>query len=779
MPRWPALTALVLCAVPLLAIDSKTAAADYARLQKWQFSEAIPLPAGGVTITRDTATWTLDSGTVRLMEPLADGTVTGVAFEGNGRFRMTVPDRYEGAQLKRFTGKRDVEGIDQKFTDLIVRTSDASIARLFPAPASEYTRLPLAQKRHEFWIEHLRRDIDAAVIAALLNPGMSELVVDAKTEDYDWLMYEYDSWRTEEISLSKWRTRYAEVWISLDRPEDRQSNGRPGRAHDPAVLTHIDVKADLTRRGRSGEVGAHHQMAINGQYRVDATYAATSVTLNALRLDLFATARDLAITDQEGTPVQFLRDHIGKRSIDIDNKVHDDDVVIILPEALQPGQKCTLSFSYTWESANYAPGGPWYPMISDAMLRPHTARLELTVNKRNEARAMGRLEKRFENDDSETTVWVIDKPTKMVTFSTATRFEEVKLEIPGIPPVIAFGPDFQRNNRDKVRNVGADVANSMQFFQHLLGDTLEGQQFYVTSIASGHGQAFDGFLHMGEFTFASDQPGASELFRAHEVAHEWFGHKIGWASYRDQWLSEAFAEYTAMMFVQGFVKNGGRYFDEIMRSYQGILKGQPFAGGFSKFNRPLLARINMNEVERARIGPIGHGRRANTSEIPGYLLQSYYKGPIVLHMMRMILGLKTGSDELFVTILRDYVQIAQGKEATTDDFRRIVEKHVGPGWEGFFDSWVYGAEIPSYSWNYDVVPADGGYALTINVNRRDVSPGFTTIIPVRVEFDGGKFANIFLVNTEDRQTVTRKVPAKPKSVVFAPDYSLLASIRRE
>ena len=93
-------------------------------------------------------------------------------------------------------------------------------------------------------------------------------------------------------------------------------------------------------------------------------------------------------------------------------------------------------------------------------------------------------------------------------------------------------------------------------------DKLDAEQLYVTSIAARHGQAFEGFLHMTEFTFAAEHPGASELFRAHEVAHEWFGHKIGWPSYRDQWLSESLAEYAAMLFVQSFVKGGEKYFDD-------------------------------------------------------------------------------------------------------------------------------------------------------------------------------------------------------------------------
>ena len=92
---------------------------------------------------------------------------------------------------------------------------------------------------------------------------------------------------------------------------------------------------------------------------------------------------------------------------------------------------------------------------------------------------------------------------------------------------------------------------------------------------------------------------------------------------------------------------------------------------------------------------------------------------------------------------------------------------------------MYGAEIPSYAWRYDVTPGEGGYNLTLKVRRSDVSPEFSTIIPVRVDFDGGKSGYVFITNKKDEETVTHKLPAKPKAVVFAPDYSLLANIRRE
>src|SRR5438445_10059004 len=42
---------------------------------------------------------------------------------------------------------------------------------------------------------------------------------------------------------------------------------------------------------------------------------------------------------------------------------------------------------------------------------------------------------------------------------------------------------------------------------------------------------------------------------SHEVAHQWWGHTVGWASYRDQWMSEGFAELSASLFIQTIEKN--------------------------------------------------------------------------------------------------------------------------------------------------------------------------------------------------------------------------------
>jgi Peptidase family M1 domain len=759
-------TLVTIVAVSLTFQALASVADDYAQLLRWEFSQPVPLPASGITFTRDTATWTLRTGTVRVMRPLSGGAVTGIVFEGTGHFRMTIPDRYELEQLQRFADKK-LDAIDSNFTQLVLRTTDRALIELFPRGGEPYAMVPLAEKRHEIWLTKRFHDTDAVIVAALLNGG-EKTTIDVNTAAFDWLTWDYDSTQHEEISLTRYHPKLPEVWINLDRAEDRRENGRPGeRQSANAALRHIDVVADLTRRGDLGKVGRHGQRTIDGRYAVTSTFEALEGDLHALRLELWAMARELEAFGEDGTPLTVLRDHIGKRSGMLDNRLYDNDFVVVLPEPMQRGDTRRIRFEYEVETANFAPGNVWYPTVIDTFGQKHTARLELTVHKRNEVRAMGKLESKREGEKTETTVWTVERPAKMITFSTATRFEEVRLESKEVPPVIAFGPDFQFDNRDKMHNVAADVANSLAYFQRIFGDKVGVDEFYVTSIAARHGQAFEGFLHLGEFTFASERAGKSELFRAHEVAHMWFGHKIGFASYRDQWLSESLAEYCAMLFVRDTVKDGDEYFEEILAAYEGIVRGN-LAGGFSRFNRPWL--IERSGAERHRTGPIGHGWRANTGDVQtAYVVAAYHKGPLVLHMLHRLLG-----DPLFFSVLREFVREMKGKHASAEDLRRVIERNAPGDWNWFFDAWIYRGAIPVYTWRYDVTPAGNAFDVTIRLQRRDVGSGFKAMIPVKID------DAVFVIdNDRDEQSVTKRVASRPKSVIFAPEHSLLASVRRD
>jgi aminopeptidase N len=130
-------------------------------------------------------------------------------------------------------------------------------------------------------------------------------------------------------------------------------------------------------------------------------------------------------------------------------------------------------------------------------------------------------------------------------------------------------------------------------------------------------------------------------------------------------------------------------------------------------------------------------------------------------------------------VLRDFVHEYRGKRASTEDFRRILERDAPGDWGWFFDAWIYGAEIPTLTWSYRVEPAESSYRISVTVKRSRTSDDFSIIAPIRVELDGNRHVMVLVPVKKAEQTVTRILPGPPRNVIFAPNHSLLANVRRE
>ena len=61
----------------------------------------------------------------------------------------------------------------------------------------------------------------------------------------------------------------------------------------------------------------------------------------------------------------------------------------------------------------------------------------------------------------------------------------------------------------------------------------------------GFGQGFPSLLMIPPADQANKY---THAFIAHETAHQWWGNIVAWRSYRDQWLSEGFAEYSGLLY---------------------------------------------------------------------------------------------------------------------------------------------------------------------------------------------------------------------------------------
>lgn len=762
-------------------------AADYAALLEWRFADpGLRVPADGLAFEHDAALWRLESGEIVPMAPIAGGAVTGLLFSGRGEMRMTVPHEIERRHLARMS-RRPVSGtLTVPFESLVLRTSEPSLAGDLVAAAGgdagslSYAPSDVAARVHRRWLTEQITDVDARVVVGLLTPGDRFLRVEMETDAFGRLIWEHDGLRREEVELTRLdRNGFAEVWVSHDRAEDRRPDGAPdGERRGVLDIRHLDVDIDLTGRARSLRAGASRTRLRDASIRAELTFVPNVDGLRALPLQLSAWSEVLGVWDEGGRPLVHLRDNIGRRTRDLDKEVFDPSLVVLLAEPLAAGRPAKLVVEYEILLSNFGLGRSWYPDLADNYNDHHTARLTVHTDDRYDVRAMGRRVEERTEDGVVTSVWAVDEPTKMVSFTYGNRYREKSFAIDGLPEVVSFGPRVSQSiGGDMIHNVGADVVNSLHFFQWLFDDPLPVERLQVTGIAAGHGQAFRGFLHVADYTYTAEHTGVSELFRAHETAHQWWGHRVGWKSYRDQWLSESLAEYSAMMYVAAMMKNGERHFQEILDAYRNMIDGS-MRGTFSRYRRPWLDEFD--DQRRERLGPICLGYRASNADMPqGYTVQAYYRGPLVIHMFREALrGLGDG-DELFLAVLRRFVDDYAGKDATTADFVRTVNAVVPGDWTSWFDQWLCDNPRPTYTWSWEAAPGPNGqWQVTLRATQEDVPPGFVMPVPVRLSFGRDRSGRYTAVMDAPEKTFTFSVPEKPTAIELAPRHSVIATVRK-
>jgi len=159
----------------------------------------------------------------------------------------------------------------------------------------------------------------------------------------------------------------------------------------------------------------------------------------------------------------------------------------------------------------------------------------------------------------------------------------------------------------------------------------------------------------------------------HEIAHQWFGNAVTEYDWDDVWLSEGFATYFTLLFIEHAY---GR--DAFL---EGLRSSRQSVDAFHEKN-PEYTIIHKNLADMTQV---------TTS-------QTYQKGSWVLHMLRGVVG--TG---VFWEGIRAYYREFKDSSATTADFRRVMEEVSGQDLDTFFKQWLYepGALELEGAWSYD------------------------------------------------------------------------------
>ena len=154
-------------------------------------------------------------------------------------------------------------------------------------------------------------------------------------------------------------------------------------------------------------------------------------------------------------------------------------------------------------------------------------------------------------------------------------------------------------------------------------------------------------------------------------------------------------------------------------------------------------------------------------------------------MLRMMMwDLKTG-DQPFIDMMHDFVKTYYNRNASTEGFQAVVEKHMTPKMDldgnhkmdWFFSEWVYDTELPRYKLQYSfTTESDGKVILKGNVTQSEVSEHFKMIVPIYLDFDGKlvRLGTAPVIGNGTKEFQVR-LPQKPKRVLINAFHDVLAS----
>ena len=225
--------------------------------------------------------------------------------------------------------------------------------------------------------------------------------------------------------------------------------------------------------------------------------------------------------------------------------------------------------------------------------------------------------------------------------------------------------------------------------------------------------------------------GFPAFYLAHEVAHQWWGHAVGWRNYHEQWLSEGIAQYLTALYAEA-------------------------TAGDDAFQR-ILRQMQRSAVEYASEGPVYLGYRLGHLEDNSRAFRAiiYNKAALVMHLLRLMTG-----DETFFRALRRFYGEWRFRRVGTDNLRQVFEEESGQSLERFFQNWIHEFSVPRLTFRYRVERSaglgteDGIQRPAVVLRFEQAGEPVVLPVPVTLKFNDGKSQEL-IVPVTDRITELR------------------------
>jgi hypothetical protein len=764
----------------------------------------------------DVGTFELQSGTITLLA-LVEKSETGVVFTGRGHFTMKPGTSLDASELLRRSGAAVVE---EDFSEVVFRFSPEEFSVFTPAlgPA---TALPSeAATAFQHWKEKLRHrnevpqgltegllqsetidNVDADVLAAVYNrkhPAFfNSYMHGSPHKDLRFFVRT----RTGAIPQIDSPEEVALINASGDGPDDgiwySQHLISELKAHTASSLE--DRRLFATRGYTIETVIAKNERLFS---RASIKFEPLLAGERVMKFGLLPNLRVLRVTGQDGMDLHFIQE----------DRKQDGSFYVILDEAAAMGQTRTISVDYGGDKVLFNAGNgsyyvgardSWYPNLNGF---GEKALYDLTfkVPPSNTVISVGNLVEQHTEAGFAVTHWTTPVPIAVAGFNYGqykkmdmadgiTHYNISGYYLTELPDALrAYQGNSSQVAQGDLRGMALNGMAPGAMTKYALEQTRAQMQvctlyfgrapyenIYITEQPNfNFGQSWPNLVYLPLSAYIDSTQrwmlfgqidtkftGFVQEVTPHEVAHQWFGHSVGWASYHDQWLSEGFAEFAAALFLQQAMgpKWQKDYIEFWDRQHRSVLEKNNFG-------------ISPNDA-----GPLWLGiRLVSPHTARAYQGVTYAKGAYVLSMLRSLMRSDAGGsgdpDQAFIDMMHDFMEIHRNTPASTESFEAVVNKHLpaqldlqkNGRMDWFFREWIMGTEVPRYAFKYQTEQAEGGkIRIKAEITQSEVDQNFAMFVPVFGDFGNGmvRLAQVPIVGNSTR-SITFLLDRAPKKVAL-------------
>jgi len=305
---------------------------------------------------------------------------------------------------------------------------------------------------------------------------------------------------------------------------------------------------------------------------------------------------------------------------------------------------------------------------------------------------------------------------------------------------------FPENKKEGFYDFSDATKKSVQFFSDYIGPYVYEKIANVQTASVAGGMEASSAIFYAENLVTGKRSQRIRNVVIHELAHQWFGNSVTEKNWDHVWLSEGFATFFTLLFIEN------EYGKEEFR--KGLIQSRNTIYQ-TTIKQPGFKIIDHRDPEKEEV----------TSAI------TYQKGAWTLHMLRNLLG-----EESFKKGIQEYYRTYMNGHADTQDFQSIMEKTSGKKLGPFLDQWLNHAENPELTgnWTYDSLKK------TVKIHLEQSQEGnYIFQLPIEMGIKQGNQAIKMVKLNLNSKTLDQEIPMKnkPEKIIFDPRLVLLAQIK--